>query len=92
MLSQNHVSIFRWQSRHRILAIFSSRSFSLKLLYSKLKSIENGEWNGVALGLDTRPLKDKTIAQTEKIVRQTPRPARGGSCPVHSLAFLNAAF
>ena len=34
--------------------------------------MENGEWNGVGLGLDTCPLKDKTTAKTEKM-RKKPK-------------------
>ena len=32
--------------------------------------MENGECNGVGLGLDTCPLKDKTTAKTEKIAQE----------------------
>jgi len=32
--------------------------------------MENGEWNGVELGPDTCPLKDKTAAKTEKIAQE----------------------
>ena len=34
--------------------------------------MENGEWNGVGLGLDTCPLKDKTTTKTEKM-RKKPK-------------------
>jgi len=36
----------------------------------KLKKFENGEWNGVGLGLYTCPLKEKTAAKIEKIARE----------------------
>jgi len=38
--------------------------------------MENGEWNGVGLGLDTCPLKDKTTATIEKIVQEAEKPRR----------------